>query len=125
MRKISIFSKLSNDELSILDVYVINNHSNLNIDEKYLSKITATAELNWCLLLSLARNIRSVFNSTNEDNWDRNLFIGDQLYGKNLGIIGFGRLGKMIANYGNSFKMNVHFFVCLIVISLSTKNNQG
>lgn len=36
----SIFSKLSNDELSILDVYVINNHSNLNIDAKYLDKIT-------------------------------------------------------------------------------------
>ncbi len=36
----SIFSKLSNEELSILDVYIINNHSNLDIDKKYLNKVT-------------------------------------------------------------------------------------
>jgi uncharacterized protein YkvS len=36
----SIFSKLSNEELSILDVYIINNHSNLDIDEKYLNRVT-------------------------------------------------------------------------------------
>jgi D-3-phosphoglycerate dehydrogenase len=82
----------------------------LKNETKYLNEITATAELNWCLLLSLARNVKSVFNSVNDDNWDRNLFIGDQLSGKNLGIVGFGRLGKMIANYGNSFKMKVSYF---------------
>jgi hypothetical protein len=36
----SIFSKLNNDELSILDIFIINNHSHLNIDAKYLDKIT-------------------------------------------------------------------------------------
>jgi GT2 family glycosyltransferase len=36
----SIFSKLNNDELSILDIFIINNHSDLNIDVKYLDKIT-------------------------------------------------------------------------------------
>ena len=82
----------------------------LKNDTKYLTKITATAELNWGLILSLARNIKGAFNSVNEDNWNRNLFIGDQLSGKKLGIIGFGRLGKMIARYGSSFKMKVCYF---------------
>jgi hypothetical protein len=36
----SIFSKLSEEELSVLEIYIINNHSNLEINKEYLNNIT-------------------------------------------------------------------------------------
>jgi D-3-phosphoglycerate dehydrogenase len=40
-------------------------------------------------------------------NWDRNLFIGKELSGKTLGIVGLGRLGSMMARYGVAFGVHV------------------
>ena len=42
-----------------------------------------------------------------EGNWDRRRFLGTQLSGKTLGVVGFGRLGQIVANYGTAFGMRV------------------
>lgn len=76
----------------------------------YLKNITSSAELTWALLLSLTRNITNAFEDVKKNNWNRNSFIGTQLKNKNIGIIGFGRNGKLVAKYASSFGMNVHFF---------------
>ena len=40
-------------------------------------------------------------------HWDRDLFTGHQVSGATLGILGYGRLGKMVAEYGKALRMNV------------------
>ncbi len=77
-------------------------------ETKFLETITATAELAWGLLLSLIRAIPHahhdvVFNK----NWNRDAWKGCELKNKKLGILGFGRLGKIMAEYGAAFGMEV------------------
>jgi D-3-phosphoglycerate dehydrogenase / 2-oxoglutarate reductase len=72
-----------------------------------IKKITSTAELTWGLLLSLIRHIPASFASVQAGGWRRDDFIGHQLSGKTLGIIGYGRLGEIVANYGLAFGMRV------------------
>lgn len=76
-------------------------------ETKFLESISATAELTWGLLLSLIRKIPSAFNDVIGGNWNRERFYGNELKGKIIGIIGFGRLGKIIAKYAESFGMTV------------------
>jgi len=76
---------------------------------QFLSKVTATAEHTFLLMLSLSRNLVPACNSVNSGAWNRDNFKGIQLSGKNLGIIGLGRLGSMLSEYALSFKMNVAF----------------
>ena len=63
----------------------------LKNESKFLSEITPTAELTWGLILSLVRNIHSSIQSVKK-KWERNKFIGNELKGRTLGIIGFGRI---------------------------------
>lgn len=76
-------------------------------DYIFLKSITATAEFAWGLLLSLSRCIPFAFLDVCGGRWDRNHFIGEELSGKTLGIIGLGRLGSIVAEYGRVFRMNV------------------
>lgn len=72
-----------------------------------IQDVSATAELTWGLLLSVARRIPEASTSVQEGNWDRTKFLGTQLRGKTLGIVGLGRLGRMVAAYGRAFEMTV------------------
>lgn len=76
-------------------------------EAKFLSNIHATPEHTWGLLLSLIRKIPWAFQSVCAGNWDRQGFFGHELYEKCFGIIGFGRVGKIIANYALAFGMDV------------------
>lgn len=79
-------------------------------ETSFLETIPSTAELSWGLLLAMLRHIPSAMKSVDEGQWDRDKFRGFQLMGKTLGIIGLGRIGKMMARYGQAFGMNVQFF---------------
>ncbi len=72
-----------------------------------IKKITSTAELTWALLLSFIRRIPNSSESVKAGEWRRDYFIGHQLSGKTLGILGYGRLGRIVANYGLAFGMKV------------------
>jgi len=78
-------------------------------ENAFLDTVTGTAELAFGLLLSLIRFIPKSFDSVKSDLWDRESFRGHSLYGKSLGIVGMGRLGKMIARYGKAFGMKIFF----------------
>ncbi|MEP7286232.1 MAG: hydroxyacid dehydrogenase [Chloroflexota bacterium] len=67
----------------------------------------ATAELAFGLMLSLVRHIPLAYNSLHEGQWDRKSFMGSELRGKTLGIIGFGRVGRAIAKRALAFEMTV------------------
>lgn len=73
----------------------------------FLKDIRATAELTICLMLSLLRNIISASQSTISNSWNRDIFRGNEIYGKTIGIIGFGRLGKIVAKYLHAFDANI------------------
>ena len=79
----------------------------LREDPELLKKITSTAELTWGLLLALVRRLVPAVLDVRQGYWRRECFAGSQLAGKTLGVIGYGRLGRMVANYGLAFGMNV------------------
>ncbi len=68
---------------------------------------TATAEHAMALLLSLIRKIPSAYTSLLRGNWNREQYIGTQLAGKKLGIVGFGRIGREIAAMARAFGMEI------------------
>jgi len=76
-------------------------------EDEFLKSITATAELSWSLLLSFYRRIPDAINHVESGGWNRDKFRGKQLKGKTLGLVGFGRLGCIMSEYGKAFKMKV------------------
>lgn len=73
----------------------------------FLGDVTATAEHAWGLLLSLIRHIPRAHADVVSGAWRRDDFRGRELCGKTLGVIGYGRLGRMVAQYGIAFRMTV------------------
>ena len=67
----------------------------------------STAEHTMSLILSLSRNIPQADASTKKGNWERKKFMGVELYGKTLGVIGLGRVGSEVAKRAASFGMKV------------------
>lgn len=70
----------------------------------------STAEHTFAMISSLLRNIPQANISLKKNEWKRADFIGSELYGKTLGIIGFGRIGSEIAKRAKVFGMNVMVF---------------
>ena len=73
----------------------------------FLNTITGTAEMAMGLVIDLMRFSPWAFDDVKNYNWKRENWRGHNLYGKTLGIVGLGRLGKWMARYGNAFNMNV------------------
>jgi len=73
----------------------------------FLKNITATAELALGLVVALIRKIPWAFDDVKAGRWNRDAFKGDQLRGKTLGVLGYGRLGKRVARYGKALGMKV------------------
>ncbi len=66
-----------------------------------------TAEHAFALILAVARHIPEAHESMCQGQWDRGRFRGRQLAGKKLGVIGFGRIGRAIAQRALAFDMGV------------------
>lgn len=69
-----------------------------------------TAEHTIAMLISLARRVPQANASLKSGRWDRKRFIGVELRGKTLGIIGLGRIGRVVASRARSFGMNIIAF---------------
>ncbi len=67
----------------------------------------SVAELTMALILSLFRNLYYVIHSVKTGLWPKGEFVGRELNGKKLGIIGFGRIGGRVAYYGRAFGMKI------------------
>jgi D-3-phosphoglycerate dehydrogenase len=70
----------------------------------------STCEHTFALLLSLCRNIPSAHQSMMEGRWDRKKYMGAEVYGKTLGVIGVGRIGGALAKRAQAFEMKVLAF---------------
>ncbi len=67
----------------------------------------STAEFTFGLMLALARHIPAAFADMQQGRWERKAFVGVELKGKTLGIIGFGRIGRAVAVRARAFEMTV------------------
>lgn len=68
---------------------------------------TSTAEHAFALILALSRNVAAADASLKAHAWDRNKFMGVQLAGKTLGVVGLGRIGQAVAKRARAFDMQV------------------
>ncbi|HEY5976759.1 MAG TPA: phosphoglycerate dehydrogenase [Solirubrobacterales bacterium] len=71
------------------------------------SNSVAAAEHTLALMLSLCRNVPQAHGSLTGGQWERPKFKGTELYGKKLGVVGFGRIGQLVAKRAQSFEMEV------------------
>jgi D-3-phosphoglycerate dehydrogenase len=67
----------------------------------------SVAELTLGLMLALARKIPAADRDVRAGGWDRIRFTGVELAGKTLGIVGFGRIGRMVAERARAFGMTL------------------
>jgi D-3-phosphoglycerate dehydrogenase len=67
----------------------------------------AAAEHTVALMLALARNIPQAHASLTSGKWERSKFGGTEVEGKTLGILGFGRIGQLVATRARAFGMRV------------------
>lgn len=77
---------------------------------EFLSTIRATPEHTFGLTLSILRNYKEAFLSQKNNRWDRELYKGFELYENSVGIVGFGRIGKILAKYFKAFGAKVYCY---------------
>ena len=66
-----------------------------------------TAEHTIALLVSMARNVPQAHAKLQNGEWDKKSFVGVELNGKTLGVIGLGRIGKHVAQIARGFGMRI------------------
>ena len=71
------------------------------------SNSVAAAEHTLALALALCRNVPQAHGSLVAGEWARSRYGGNELYGKTLGVIGFGRIGQLVAKRALAFDMDV------------------
>jgi D-3-phosphoglycerate dehydrogenase / 2-oxoglutarate reductase len=82
----------------------------LTKDYKLIKQLPSTAELAFGLMLSLLRKIPDGKQHVSKYQWDYTNFVGRQIKGLNIGIIGYGRLGKMMHDYCKAFGADVKVY---------------
>jgi len=100
--------------LNHIDIYycdmhgiVVQHHKN---DYKLINQLPSTSELAFGLMISLLRSIPQSKQHVSEYNWDYTQFMGRQIKGLTIGIVGYGRLGKMMCKYCEAFGANVKVY---------------
>lgn len=79
----------------------------LKEDFELINDLPSTAELSFGLMMSLLRKIPEGFDSVKKGEWDYEPFIGRQVKGLTIGIIGLGRLGKITAELFKGWGVNI------------------
>ncbi|HEV7750045.1 MAG TPA: hydroxyacid dehydrogenase, partial [Baekduia sp.] len=74
------------------------------------SNVVTAAEHTMALLLALARNVPQAHAALTQGKWERSKWSGIELEGKTLGILGFGRIGQLVAARAKGFGMRIVAF---------------
>tara|TARA_R110000822_G_scaffold164518_1_gene305143 strand:- start:240 stop:1163 length:924 start_codon:yes stop_codon:yes gene_type:complete len=82
----------------------------LTRDMELINNLPSTSELAFGLMLSLLRNIPKCNNHVSKYYWDYTQFMGRQVKDLKIGIIGYGRLGKMMEKYCKAFDAQVTIY---------------
>ena len=79
-------------------------------ESEFLKEVRATAEHTIGLILSLIRRSKRAFQHVENGEWNRYEFQGFELYKKKVGVLGMGRLGKIVAEYYLVMGMEVFYY---------------
>lgn len=82
----------------------------------------ATAEHVFALLLSIVRKVPAAHASVVDGKWKRSAFIGNELAGKKLGIVGFGRIGQHVGRIACGFGMELFAYDPYLPADVFVKN---
>lgn len=89
-----------------IDIQLCANH-NIKVVNAPTGATQSVAELAIAFMLSLSRNISKADFSMKKGEWAKKKLIGSEIFGKTLGLIGCGNIGKITAKYAMSFNMSV------------------
>jgi D-3-phosphoglycerate dehydrogenase / 2-oxoglutarate reductase len=89
-----------------VDVVAATERGVLVVNAPTANLISAT-EHTFALLLALARRVPAADAALKRRDWDRKSFLGQELQGKTLGVVGFGRIGQQVAQRARAFDMTV------------------
>jgi D-3-phosphoglycerate dehydrogenase len=98
--------------LNHIDLQYVLGEKNIEVwslkeDFELINDLPSTAELSFGLMMSLLRKIPQGFDSVKKGEWDYEPFIGRQVKGLTIGIVGFGRLGKITAELFKGWGVNI------------------
>jgi len=79
----------------------------LKEDYELINDLPSTSELAFGLMMSLLRNIPKSFHSVRDGNWNYEPYVGHQIKGKTIGVIGYGRLGKIMCRLFDGWGVKV------------------
>ena len=82
----------------------------LTKDMDLINNLPSTSELAFGLMMSLLRKIPDCKNHVSNYEWDYTQFMGRQVKDLNIGIVGYGRLGKMMSDYCKAFGAKVTIY---------------
>ncbi|MGE0634015.1 MAG: hydroxyacid dehydrogenase [Pseudobdellovibrionaceae bacterium] len=74
------------------------------------ANVQSAMELTWALVLAGSRKVVGAHKAVKAGDWNRDLLLGNELEGKTYGIIGFGRIGKRVAQLAHAFGMKTIAF---------------
>lgn len=91
------------DDCKELDIEIVS----LTNDYELIKNLPSTSELAFGLMLALLRHIPASSEDVKKGEWNYENYMGRQVDGLTAGIIGYGRLGKLMARYAKTFGMRV------------------
>jgi len=108
--------------LKVISNYAVGyNNIDLTAAKKYGIVVTntpgvlteTTADLAWALIMSVCRRIVEADSYTRQgkfEGWAPEMFLGNDIYGKTLGIVGLGRIGAAVARRASGFEMKIIYY---------------
>ena len=94
---------------------------NIHVTNTPEANIISAAELTVGLIISAARNIIGANNSVKKSEWERSQFTGIELHNKQMGLIGFGKVAKLVSRRMQSFDMRIVFYDPFVDSSTDTE----
>ena len=83
---------------------------NIFITKSPSANLISVVELTVALIINVSRKLSLADSHLKKGEWNRSQFLGYELYGKTLGIVGFGKAGRLVAERMKSFGMSIVFY---------------
>lgn len=87
------------------------------------SNTISAAELTCAMISSIARHLPQANASMREGKWERSKFLGTELYGKTLAVVGLGRIGREVAVRMRSFGMRIIGYDPIVTAEEAARHN--
>ena len=83
---------------------------NIFVTNSPSANLISVVELTVALIIIASRKLSLADSNLKKGEWNRSEFLGYELYGKTLGIVGFGKAGRLVAERMKSFGMSIVFY---------------